>query len=199
MRWIPEWISDGVYRWNYYSPGHRVDLTSHLIVSGDTGIYIDPTSGWIPPEISGPIKLGYIFLTNSNHERASVAASSHLHWPVLASRRCQFASRYFQFRPVEIPGTLPGGWEVFHLDGAAQGEVIYINRLLKTAIFGDSVVNLPSRSLEILPEKYCRDRDLLKSELNEWCSQYLSGISVCLFAHGKPLFHPDTQALASLS
>jgi hypothetical protein len=62
-------------------------------------------------------------------------------------------------------------------------------------VFGDAVVNLDGRGLELLPDKYCTDPAQLRNSLRS-----LREISFenALFAHGTPLIGSAAARIAGL-
>ncbi len=195
-----EQISDAIFRWNFFSKYHKVDLTSHCIITRNQLYLFDPVSACsLPSGYSG----GSIILTNSNHERVSGVAGVTFDMKVYASQKVQFSSSYFPAERFDNKDEKPPDqfrdWELMPIEGGADGEFAFFNPDLKIAIFGDSLINLPGRGLEILPEKYCSDRRLLEEQLRLWWQKYMNKVHWMLFAHGSPLFFPrsafDMQSL----
>jgi glyoxylase-like metal-dependent hydrolase (beta-lactamase superfamily II) len=184
MNAAPLEVLPGVWQWTRFSPEHKVDLTSTLVALQGKLFCFDPIP--LAPEEMGRLRgLGIpeaIILTNDNHERDLRGWSTAWNAPVWAS-----------------PGALPGrselrrfcngrqewaGWSIHPLGGAAPGEIALHAPALALVIFGDAMVNLPGRGLEILPRKYCRDQDHLREELRDLAALDFRN---AVMAHGNPL------------
>lgn len=190
-----EWPLPDVGRWFTYSPKHRVELTSHVVAINGGWWIFDPIP-LTPPRIDNwlsrhPVR--GIILTNTNHLRATGA------W----QRRCQcpvFVSPGF-------PGKIAGesaihsrefartGLEILPLDGGAPGERAFRIPALSLVVFGDAVVNLPDRTLEILPDRYATNPGQLRGRL---ASMVARPFERALFAHGRPLLHSAHQHINAL-
>lgn len=194
-----DWVHLNIQRWKYYSHIHKVELSAHRVQNGAVSCYFDPISAWLPPSGKDPARV--IFLTNENHQRGAILLQSLAHYPVYASRRCRFSSRFFRFERLETLPNLPGGWLFKPLYGAAPGEVIYYHSEMKLAVFGDSLIRLKDSDPEVLPRKYCANFQLLQLELAEFFRCLPDEPITCLFAHGSPwtfqeptLFSPTEYA-----
>ena len=62
-------------------------------------------------------------------------------------------------------------------------------------VFGDAVVNLAGRGLEILPDRYCTDPARLRQSLREMLQRPFER---ALFAHGIPLERSASAQIAAL-
>ena len=177
-----EWRS-GVWRWWGFSPAHKVDLMSHAVQG--------PAGGWV---IFDPIpldpdrvaawgdgrRIDAIVLTNGNHERSAAEWHRVLKCPVLG--------------PTGMPWEMDGirgdedavltGWKRMRLEGGAPGETAWWLESVGLMVFGDAVVNLAGRGLELLPDKYCQDPRALRRSLQALVSV---PFEMALFAHGDPL------------
>jgi hypothetical protein len=182
-------VEDSITRWNFYSPDHKVDLTSYLFRLSSGNFFFDPAVAWVPQHSQTSRVPGTIFLTSGNHLRNAPLLASLIHAPVLASSRCHFSVASACFQPVflESMDRLPGGWEWFPIDGGPSGETVFLHRELGYAVFGDALVNLEGRQLELLPEKYCADLHLMKNSLRDWFAKYGSFVRSIFMAHGRPL------------
>jgi glyoxylase-like metal-dependent hydrolase (beta-lactamase superfamily II) len=185
----------GVWQWTRFSPEHKVDLTSTLVALQGKLFCFDPIS-LAQDEMERLGELGTpeaIILTNDNHERDLPEWSATWNVPVWAS-----------------PGALPGrselrrfcngrqewaGWSIHPLAGAAPGEIALHAPALALMIFGDAMVNLPGRGLEILPRKYCRDQDRLRDELRDLASLDFRN---AVMAHGHPLIGNAARRIGEL-
>jgi len=166
-----EEILPGVIRWEQYSPEHKCELTSHAVLHERNLWIFDP----IP---LAPLRVRDLLLrsnrlrilrTNENHLRDTVA------WMKLPATLQPGADR---------PTVTFGPWKPIPLPGGAPGETAFFLEEASLLVLGDAVVNLPKRKLEILPDKYCTDPALLRSELRGLCSLKFENL---LLAHGSPV------------
>lgn len=184
-------ILPGLVRWSVYSPAHKVELTSHAVVSRDLTLIFDP----ILPLPALPIPASVrrrILLTNANHERDALECSRHLDAEIWGPPDVEFT-----LPAVHRWGDATGdwaGWKPIPLPGGADGETAFYCPDRSLMVFGDAVVNLPERTLEILPAKYCRDRDRLATSL-----QKLPDFNHAVFAHGLPLMENAADRIRSLT
>ncbi len=184
---ITEPVAPGIWRWSAFSQHHRVDLASHLVWDGRNCLVFDPLplsesiwSAWpIDP------KPGWLIITNENHERDYQAWTQ------------RFPSAVGIVSPLESAENsrqaLPWDWVRFNLTGGAGGETAFYCSILDLMVFGDAVVNLPGRGLELLPEKYCRDSALLRNSLRK-----LPRFGRALLAHGEPLLERASERIQAL-
>lgn len=194
-------VLPGVLRWAVYSPAHKVELCSHAVRlpnSRGTGIVFDPIPltpeiwDWFPPE--GPPEA--LILTNENHERDTTAWRDLFPVPVWASADATLVLHgVHRWRPLRpAPAPIPG-WTLIPLPGGAPGETAWHCPAQSLVVFGDAVVNLEGRGLELLPDKYCTDPAQLRESLRS-----LRGIPFehALFAHGTPLIGSAAARIAGL-
>jgi glyoxylase-like metal-dependent hydrolase (beta-lactamase superfamily II) len=179
-----------VCRWSAYSAIHKVELTSHAVWDGRNWRVFDPIP--FPEGGSGlPFLPDRIVLTNENHERDSVAWRDRFDIEVWAAPDAA----------IEIPGVHrwnaespdEGGWIRTPLPGGPGGETAFFLPSLSLMVFGDAVVHLPTRGLELLPDKYCRDPQLLRNSLRR-----LPSFDRAVFAHGDPLSTNAGERIAAL-
>ena len=87
------------------------------------------------------------------------------------------------------------GWTAVPLTGGGPGETAFRVRALDLVVFGDAVVNLAGRGLELLPDKYCADPAALRAALRR-----LVGVpfSRAVFAHGTALAGGASVRIAAL-
>jgi hypothetical protein len=187
-------IEPGIWRWAVHSPYHRVELASHMVWDGTHCVVFDPLpladalwSCW-----PAPVPPDFLVVTNENHVRAVEGWS--LRFP--GARRIGFQAKAFD-RPGkgnstgEI-STIPG-WRAIPLPGGAGDETAYHCRSLDLLVFGDAVVHLQERGLEILPAKYCQNPERLRESLRS-----LPPFGRALFAHGEPLWQHAGDAVERL-
>lgn len=190
-----EEISPGIFRWAAFSPFHRVELTSHAVLADGGLLVFDP----IPLAAESQSRLNAfagphaLVLTNGNHLRASPAWSARL------------GARVWSRTPDLFPTDLDIGhwsliapppfasWVAHALPGGAPGETAFLHAGLSLAVFGDAVVNLPGRTLELLPDQYCTDPRQLRRSLHG-----LPTFERALFAHGQPLHAGASDRIAAL-
>lgn len=183
-------ILPGVFRWSEYSPAHKVELASHAVWDGRRLVVFDPIP--LPRGLELPGSGGdLILLTNENHLRAASTWSDELHLPVWCAPDAG----------VTHPGVRRWGpegdptpdWIRFPLPGGPGGETAFFDPTRSLMIFGDAVVNLAGRGLEILPDKYCTDPVRLRRSL-----QTLPCFAHAVFAHGDPRIGGAGEAIAAL-
>jgi glyoxylase-like metal-dependent hydrolase (beta-lactamase superfamily II) len=190
-----EEISPGIFRWAAFSPFHRVELTSHAVLADGGLLVFDP----IPLAAESQARLHAfagpraLVLTNGNHLRASQAWSA------------QLGARVWSQAPEFFPADLKivhwclihsppfASWVAHPLPGGAPGETAFLHAGLSLAVFGDAVVNLPGRTLELLPDQYCTDPRQLRRSLKG-----LPPFERALFAHGQPLHTGASDRIAAL-
>ncbi len=185
----------GVFRWNVYSPEHKVDLTALVVESPAGWVIFDP----IPPVLTDweaqfprqrPTAL---VVTNANHARAGAEARARWSCPIYGP--AELGDELPLTRTVVPPECPLPGWETFSLIGGAPGETAWILPARSLVIFGDAVVNLPTRGLELLPDKYCTDPAQLRTQLRLLLAR---DFARALFAHGTPLVTDATARLRAL-
>ena len=177
-------VAPGIWRWSAFSPHHRVDLASHLVWDGWNCLVFDPLPLADPLWATWPLeqKPGWLVLTNENHERDVKAWSERFSDAVcmgLAGER----------KENRLP-SIPSNWVCFDLAGGAGGEAAFHCAALDLMVFGDAVVNLPGRGLELLPEKYCRNPAQLRHSLG-----LLPRFGRALLAHGEPLMERASERI----
>ena len=97
---------------------------------------------------------------------------------------------------VAIPQAgIPEGWTPVPLPGGAPGETAWRLPSLGLVVFGDAVVNLSGRELELLPDKYCIDPKVLRRSLAGLLEEPLA---IALFAHGEPLMEGASERIRGL-
>lgn len=194
-----ETVLPGVLRWSAYSPAHKVELTSHAVaIESGTGLVFDPIPliaeiwDWFPP--AGP-PLG-IVLTNDNHERDTAAWRALFPVPVWAPPEFTAAPAGLQkWNTGPDPGSPYQGWNIVPLPGGAPGESAWYCAARSLVVFGDAVVNLEGRTLELLPDKYCTDPARLRQSLRALVEREFDH---ALFAHGNALIGSASRRIAAL-
>ena len=110
-------ILPGLVRWSVYSPAHKVELTSHAVVSRDLTLIFDP----ILPLPALPIPASVrrrILLTNANHERDALECSRHLDAEIWGPPDVEFTlpavhrwgdatGDWAGWKPIPLPGGAP--------------------------------------------------------------------------------------------
>jgi hypothetical protein len=177
-----------IRRWTAYSPAHRVELTSHAVQTAQGWWIFDPIPLQSPP--FSPGEIAGILLTNDNHERDCAA------WAGLYGIDCWASAEAVDLPTWVRRWSRPGpflGWNWIPLPGGAPGETAFHDPDRSLLVLGDAVVNLPGRSLEILPDKYCRDPRQLRESL-----RLLPIVETALVAHGEPLLKDAGRRLQGL-
>lgn len=170
-----------VWRWSAYSVHHKVELTSHAVMTEVGLIVIDP----IPLDEAQQVRLETgapvqgVIITNANHFRATGQ------W---RGKKIYTASLDLVGEPnLEIldPESLNVlGLQIISLPGGPGGEIALFDSEKKLLIMGDALVNLPTRGLEVLPANYCDDEPLLRKSLANLLALNFDRL---LCAHGSPI------------
>ena len=188
-------VLPGVFRWEQYSPEHKVDLTSHAVVREGRIFVFDP----IPlaaESVAHLAKTGSmtaIVLTNENHERDAIAWRDRFHIPIWAATEAFLPSPDVKrFQRIDKDWE---GWKLEWLDGGAGGELALRWEQQSLVICGDAIVNLPGRGLELLPEKYCQNQTQLKQSLRALVANPFERL---LMAHGRPILEAASQRVGQL-
>lgn len=183
-------IAPGIFRWAAFSPFHKVELTSHAVLA-ETGLLIFdpiPLAESETGRLLGAVACRGLVLTNGNHERASASWAEFLGVSAMSATPELF--------PVELhplPWRDGDSWRAVPLAGGAPGETLFLHEGLSLGVFGDAVVNLPERQLELLPDKYCTDPAALRASLKA-----LPPFERAVFAHGQPLLSGAAAKIAAL-
>jgi glyoxylase-like metal-dependent hydrolase (beta-lactamase superfamily II) len=191
-----EEVAPGVFRWEAFSPEHRVELTSHAVLLENGLFCFDP----IPLAASKMIALAArgaptaIVLTNGNHERACRRWRDLWQVPVWVPEGTGFDDPGYRELPSGRPFWL-GQWELHPLGGGARAETAFYCPGLSLMVVGDAIVNLPYRGLELLPAKYCVNRSLLEGNLRK--ASELSFDRLCM-AHGQTMVRGASEAVRKL-
>jgi len=181
-------ILPGVFRWSADSPAHQVELASHAIRESRRLVIFDPIRLVQGLDLPGG---GVILLTNENHLRDAAAWRRNFGFPVWCAPEAV----------VDLPDLLRWGadgdpapdWIRISLPGGPAGETAFYHPERSLVVFGDAVVHLAARGLEILPDKYCADPARLRESLKA-----LPRFNHALFAHGDPLLGNASDAIAAL-
>lgn len=186
----PSEILPGVIRWSAYSPLHKVELASHAVWDGARCLLFDP----IPlPEGAEPLERRpqQIVLTNENHPRAAAWWSEHYGIDVWAAPDANLDLPQVRRWGAGDDGF--EGWSRIALPGGAGGETAFHLASQSLVVFGDAVVNLAGRGLEILPDRYCQDPLQLRASL-----RHLPPFQRAVFAHGEPILQEAAARIAAL-
>lgn len=187
-------ILTGIYSWFAYSAEHRCELTSQAVRHGVDFLVFDPIplSAAVTDRFP-PVPPSAVVLTNDNHERAAVEWSQRFLIPVYGPAGSRMPIR--GLREI-LPGSSPfSGWEVHSLAGGAPNESAWLLPERSLAVFGDAVVNLPGRQLELLPAKYCENPALLRTSVAHFALRHFEH---AVFAHGTPLLANASAKIAAL-
>ncbi len=185
-------VLPGVVRWAAFSPPHRVELSSTAVRTAGGWWIFDPiplaeTAG----ELFTVASVAGIVLTNENHERDAAAWSNRLRQTPWVATEANLTLPHLRRWP---PGSSRlEDWHLIPLSGGPRGETAFVFPERSLAVFGDAVINLPGRGLEILPDKYGEDPRQLRESLRR-----LPDFEQALFAHGEPLIGQASNRIAAL-
>ena len=186
-------ILPGVHRWAAFSPEHKVELAAHSVWDGHTLLVFDPIPlaaevfDWFPT----PQAPDAVVLTNGNHERDTAYWREVFPLAVWAAPETQPLLDGVRRWDVATP-PFPG-WRIIPLPGGASGESAWFCPAKSLVVFGDAVVNLPGRGLELLPAKYSQNSAQLRESLRG-----LPEFTHAVFAHGEPLLGGASMRIAAL-
>ena len=189
-------IAPGIYRWSAYSPEHRVELTSHSVYHAGVMLVFDPIP--VSPEVLDwfptPVAPSAIVLTNGNHPRSAREWQERFACPVWGPRGATVDT--VAVRPLDRDKWPWSDWQIHPLTGGGPGETAFYLPPRKLAVFGDAVVNLPGRPLELLPDKYCTSARTLRESLAQLIDR--AEIETALFAHGNPILQSAGELIQCL-
>lgn len=190
-----ESVLPGVFRWEAYSPHHKVNLTSHAVVMAERVFIFDPIRLAEEPlkELLTKGRITAIVLTSGNHERDCLWWREQTGAPIWAAAGAGLnltGARYFDSRQREWEG-----WQVHSLGGGGAGELAFRWREQSLIVIGDAVVNLPDRTLELLPDKYCSNPNQLRENLKALvCEPF----AVMVMAHGEAVMSEASKRVETL-
>lgn len=189
----PHAVIPGVLAWAAFSPAHKVELRSHAVATGEGWLVLDPiplAAGW--PDGLGPVRA--VILTNGNHGRAADAWSAR-GIPVWAPAGVEIDDARVTRRHGEADGFPPDALPVA-LPGGAPGETAWWFPRISLVAFGDAVVNLEGRGLELLPDRYCTDSVRLRRSIRTRLPERFAN---AVFAHGTPLIGDADRRVTGLA
>lgn len=191
-----EEVFPGVFRWEAFSPEHKVELTSHAVVLHRRIFCFDPiclTAGKLAAlETRGRPEA--IILTNGNHERYAANWSARWKVPIWAAETAGLRMAGLKLLP-RGGASWKEAWELLSLEGGGPGETAFFCAELSLLVVGDAIVNLPYRGLEILPAKYCVNRSVLEANLKKVATY---GFDKLCVAHGQSIQHGASGSLQAL-
>lgn len=190
-----ETVAPGVYRWEFFSNHHQVELTSHAVVIRKELFLFDPI-----PLAEGPFRqlraLGRpaaILVTNANHLRDAPRWQEILGIPLLSSVEANLSARRLSSMGASVQSL--GPWRVSRLVGGTRGELAFRWPERSLVIIGDAVTHLPKYGLNILTRKYCQDQDRLRHSLRQFVVEPFEQL---LMAHGRPLAKAASKKVGKL-
>jgi len=186
---FPHHLKADVWMWSVFSEEKDLDFNGYLIQTSDNQSFIvdPPCAG--PDVLNGftPLpKVEFIFLTNADHERASVDFRERLGIPIYIH---EADASLLSLKPdftVQDGHELANGWQVIHLPNQkTPGETALYHLQQRTLILGDALIGKPFQKLSLLPSEKYRDRHAALSTLHE----RLSGldVQVLLLGDGDPI------------
>lgn len=158
-------------------------------------VVFDPIDGPGGLEV-GALRAGDVrgvVATNGNHERAAmswICDGGPVAW---ASPDSGLPCPPWQ--PLSPGSPWLDDWEVADLRGGGPGEIAIRIPALDLVVFGDAVIHLPGRGLELLPDKYCADPRALRESMARFLARPFSR---ALLAHGEPLLEEASTRIAAL-
>lgn len=188
-------ILPGVFRWEYFSPEHKVVLTSHAVLAEGELYIFDPIelAKEACDQLLSDHRVAAIVLTNENHERSTEQWREVTKAPVWASAEAKLVIG--DVRRWKTGETTWGPWRIVPLPGGAGGETALLWEARSVAVLGDAVFNLPKYGFGLLPEKYCQDQATLKESLLKLTA---TPIETALLAHGVPILTGASARISAL-
>jgi hypothetical protein len=188
-------IFPGVFRWKIFSAEHKVELCSHAVVVNGQLICFDPVplANEAFYELSRQGMPNAIVLTNENHQRDCAVWRERWRVPIWADAAASLTIAGIQ--RFESEQSHWQSWQLHRLVGGAGGETALRWSRESLVVCGDAIVNLPSRGLELLPDKYCRDPALLRRRLRELVGQPFNRL---VMAHGSPVLENASARVSEL-
>jgi hypothetical protein len=190
-----EKVLPGVFRWEAYSPHHKVHLTSHAVVVDRNLFVFDPIplTAHARQQLLREGEPAAIVLTNDNHERDAARWRDEWRVPIWAAFDARltlplvyrFASNTMQWFD----------WRVYRVAGGSCGETGFFLPKQSLMVLGDALTNLPDYDLMVLTEKYCADRPTLLHSLRQLV---LVSFRNLLTAHGRPVLGRASQQVEAL-
>lgn len=189
----------GVFRWEAYSPSHKVELTSHAVAVEGKIYFFDPIlllSGRLE-EIAKHGEPAAVILTNTNHSRScrEVASRWRIGVWMQSIEDIEGIAADFPIRLIEPAQPLWRHWKVHPLPGGAPGETAFFLPSKSLMVFGDAIVNLVGRGLEMLPDKYCQDAAKLRENLRQLVQIPFDN---AIMAHGVPLIGQASEKIRKM-
>jgi len=191
LNWLP-----GVRRWHAYNAAIRVEWACHALQTSDgSWVLVDPIAGpedlgWNASERPG---VSAVVATNGNHERAALEWERETRVRLCAAPGSGLDSPAWHRLPLG-PGW-QDDWVVEDLTGGGPGEVALRIPGMDLVVFGDAVVNLAGRSLELLPDRYCTDPARLRESIRRLVD---APFGRAVFAHGDPIEDGASRRIGSL-
>jgi glyoxylase-like metal-dependent hydrolase (beta-lactamase superfamily II) len=188
--------SENLLSWNAYDPVVKADLTSNAVLTQNGWWFIDPIH---PPDnyqgmLNGRPVLG-ILLTNENHERDTRLMARELGAKVYAH---EAAKPHLPNPPNGVfkdKKAIDGGPMPYFIPGPSYGETAFFFKERKILAIGDALINLSQSGFTFLPDKYCQDRTLAKTNLKLLSELDFETIT---FAHGALLSNAKAHFLKLL-
>jgi glyoxylase-like metal-dependent hydrolase (beta-lactamase superfamily II) len=186
--------SSSLLSWNAYDTTVKADLTSNAVLTKDGWWLIDPIE--LPEEYAvqfdrKPV-LG-ILLTNENHERETRILAKELGAKIYAHKE---TTAHLTLPPNEVlkdNQSIPHGPKVYFIPGPSYGETAYFFAEQKILAVGDAFINLPETGFTFLPDKYCQDQALAKTNPKVVADL---DFDILTFAHGGPLIDAKPKFLS---
>lgn len=177
-------VLPGVFRWECFSPEHKVELTSHAVMAEGQLYIFDPIELATASRqlLLVGRQVAAVVLTNENHERAYTAWRECTKAPVWMSSEVNI--NVAEAHHWDVQSAKLGAWEISALTGGAGGESAFRWRERSLVVLGDAIFNLSKYGFKLLPEKYCQNQAKLRETLLQLTEE---PFETALFAHGAPI------------
>ncbi len=193
-------VRPGIFRWEAHSPRHKVALTSHAFLTA-AGLFIfDPirVSEAVLSELAAKHPRHHLVLSNVNHTRDARWWSERVRSSVTMRGVPSEIQDGIEIKALDPSSAIWQGWRMQPIEGGPQWETAFHPPETDAWIFGDALVNLQERGLEVLPEKYCLNQELLRKSLGALVDADSHPFKRAFFAHGLPLLEGAREQIRHL-
>lgn len=179
-------LGGSLWLWQGYDPAVKAYLSSSAVLNGGRLFLIDPIPLAPPPlaELTAHGTVGGMFVTNSNHPRATAVFARQLDATIFAAESVIHEFGDAKTQPI-AGGEIMPGVAAIPIEGAAPGEMVFhFADSNGTLVIGDALINFEPYGFTLLPAKYCSNQKRMRGsirQLLDWPFERL------LLAHGPPI------------
>jgi glyoxylase-like metal-dependent hydrolase (beta-lactamase superfamily II) len=191
-------ISPEILIWQAYDAEVKADLFSTALETNAGTYIVDP----IPLAAEGMLNLrtrrkaAGVFVTNTNHLRATAEFAATFSIPAYANRQLREIPDFADVTWLEDGEVFSPGLAAVSIDGGPAGEMaLHYNEDGGTMVVGDALINFEPHGFGLLPSKYCQNYKLMRQSLEKLLDHAFQRL---LFAHGTPILSDARARLAQL-